>query len=56
VLPALPAYFAPVWLGAFVLIGWIGWKKQREGWFLVAFAWLLFVGPICWLMVGGARS
>jgi hypothetical protein len=51
----MPAAFAVVWLGVFLACGWFGWKAQREGWFLAAFAWLLFVGPVCWLIVG-ARS
>ncbi len=55
VVPAMPAAFAVVWLGVFVACGWFGWRAQREGWFLAAFAWLLFVGPVCWLIVG-ARS
>ncbi len=54
--PVMPAAFVIVWLGVFVCCGALGWKTQREGWFLAAFAWLLFVGPVCWLMVGAAGS
>jgi chromate transport protein ChrA len=52
----MPVIFLPVWVGVAVLLGWIGWRTQREGWFAVAFAWLVLVGPICWLMVGAALS
>ena len=52
----MPVVFLPVWLGGVVLFGWLGWKTQTEGWFVVAFAWLVFVGPLCWLMFGAAAS
>jgi hypothetical protein len=51
----MPAAFVLVWLGVFVLCGWVGWKKQSEGWLIGGFAWLLFVGPLCWLIVGAVR-
>ncbi len=54
--PAMPLVFLPVWLGVAVVLGWIGWRTQTEGWFVAAFAWLMFVGPICWLLVGAALS
>jgi len=56
VIPAMPVIFLPVWLGVAVLLGWLGWKTQAEAWFVVAFAWLVVVGPLCWLMLGSARS
>ncbi len=54
--PAMPPVFLPVWLGVGILLGWIGWKTQSERWVFAAFAWFVFVGPICWLMVGAALS
>ncbi len=56
VIPAMPVVFVPVWLLGFVLFGVIGWRTQTEGWFLVAFAWLLLVGPVCWILLGAADS
>ena len=41
----MPVIFLPVWLGVAVLLGWLGWKTQAEAWFVVAFAWLVVVGP-----------
>ncbi len=52
----MPVVFVPVWLLGFVLFGVIGWRTQTEGWFLVAFAWLLLVGPVCWILLGAADS
>jgi chromate transport protein ChrA len=52
----MPAAFLGVYVGVLVLCGWVGWKTQREGWFVAAFAWLLFVGPACWLMAGAVGS
>jgi hypothetical protein len=51
----MPAVFGLVWIGVFVGLGWAAWKTQREGLFLAAFAWLLFVGPACWLAYGAVR-
>jgi biotin transporter BioY len=52
----MPAGFLVVYLGVLVLCGWLGWRTQREGWFVAAFAWLLVVGPVCWMVVGAAGS
>ncbi len=54
--PAMPILFLPVWLAVAALLGGIGWRTQTEGWFVAAFAWLVFVGPVCWLMLGAAGS
>ena len=56
VVPAMPLGFVVVYVGVLVVCGWVGWKTQREAWFLAAFAWLLFVGPACWMLVGAAQS
>jgi hypothetical protein len=56
VIPAMPPIFLPVWLGIGLLFGWIAWKTQTEWWIAVAFVWLVFVGPLCWLMLGAALS
>lgn len=52
----MPPAFAFVYVGVLVLCGWVGWKTQREIWFLAAFGWLLVVGPACWMLVGAATS
>ncbi len=54
--PAMPVIFLPVWLAVALLMGWIGWRTQTEGWFVAALVWLVFVGPVCWLMLGAAQS
>ena len=56
VIPPMPPVFLPVWLGVAILLGWMGWKTQAEGWMVAAFVWLMFVGPVCWLMLGAALS
>ena len=55
-IPPMPPIFLPVWLGVAILLGWMGWKTQAEGWMVAAFVWLMFVGPVCWLMLGAALS
>lgn len=55
-IPALPLFFLPVWLGLVLLLGWIGWRTSNDGWYAAAFAWLVFIGPVCWLMLGAAKS
>ena len=53
--PALPVVFLPIWLGGFVGLLVVGWRTQKEAWFLAAFAWLLVVGPLLWLLLGAAE-
>ena len=50
VVPALPVVFLPIWLGGFVGPLVVGWRTQKEAWFPAAFAWLLVVGPLLWLL------
>ena len=54
--PAMPVVFLPVWLAVAVLLGWVGWRTESEGWFVAAFFWLAVVGPFCWFALGSARS
>jgi hypothetical protein len=56
VIPPMPLFFLPVWLGVGFALGWWGWRTQREGWLVAMFVWFMLVGPICWLLVGGLTS
>jgi hypothetical protein len=55
-IPPMPAVFLPVWLGVGILLGWVGWRTQKEWWFGVAFSWFAVIGPLCWLAVGAVLS